>query len=210
MRCGVTTGARGSAGRVEASCVFGHHKISRIHGFRPAPAGLLLVPKAPNPAIRASSPSARASPMAANTRSTASLATALLRPVRATSRSAISALFTRSPHPPSCPAPRLPIGQGAGQRSPPKRTVHRGRFRIPYRPSHRPAIRPASTSVGVRTRCAPEWPPPSSGPPAPPRFIGHSTWMSRTGSRPKRLGMRVFTSSTIRETAVSGSSAATK
>src|SRR6516162_5159239 len=24
--------------------------------------------------------------------------------------------------------------------------------------------------------------------PTPPRFIGHSTWMSRIGSRPKRLG----------------------
>src|SRR5215510_8203932 len=27
--------------------------------------------------------------------------------------------------------------------------------------------------------------------PTPPRFIGQSTWMSRTGSRPKRLGIRV-------------------
>src|SRR6266513_882907 len=29
--------------------------------------------------------------------------------------------------------------------------------------------------------------------PTPPRFIGHSTWMSRIGSRPNRLGMRVVT-----------------
>jgi len=27
------------------------------------------------------------------------------------------------------------------------------------------------------------------------RFIGHSTWISRMGSSPKRRGMRVFTSS---------------
>src|SRR6202043_1907811 len=46
--------------------------------------------------------------------------------------------------------------------------------------------------------------------PTPPRFIGHSTWMSRIGSRPNRWGMRVFTSSMIRGTAVSGSSACTK
>src|SRR5665213_2504548 len=43
--------------------------------------------------------------------------------------------------------------------------------------------------------------------PTPPRFIGHSTWMSRMGSSPKRWGMRVFASSMIRGTAVSGSSA---
>jgi hypothetical protein len=30
--------------------------------------------------------------------------------------------------------------------------------------------------------------------PTPPRFIGHSTWISRVGSRPNRLGMRVLTS----------------
>src|SRR6516165_4419200 len=47
-------------------------------------------------------------------------------------------------------------------------------------------------------------------PPTPPRFIGHSTWMSRIGSRPNRLGIRVFTSSMIRPTAVAGSSACTK
>ena len=45
--------------------------------------------------------------------------------------------------------------------------------------------------------------------PTPPRFIGHNTWMSRTGSNPKRCGMRVFTRSTMRVTAVSGSSAGT-
>ena len=26
--------------------------------------------------------------------------------------------------------------------------------------------------------------------PSPPRFIGHSTWTSRTGSSPKRAGIR--------------------
>src|SRR6266567_784360 len=46
--------------------------------------------------------------------------------------------------------------------------------------------------------------------PTPPRFIGHSTWISRMGSRPKRRGMRVLTSSTMRGTAASGSSASTK
>src|SRR6266700_5467239 len=41
--------------------------------------------------------------------------------------------------------------------------------------------------------------------PTPPRFIGHSTWISRMGSRPKRRGMRVFTNSIMRGTAASGS-----
>ena len=36
--------------------------------------------------------------------------------------------------------------------------------------------------------------------PTPPRFIGQSTWMSRIGSRPNRLGIRVFTSSMMRAT----------
>src|SRR5215831_17208724 len=45
---------------------------------------------------------------------------------------------------------------------------------------------------------------------APPRFIGHSTWMSWMGSRPNRLGMRAFTNAMMRPTAVSGSSACTK
>src|SRR5947207_10548918 len=31
--------------------------------------------------------------------------------------------------------------------------------------------------------------------PTPPRFIGQSTWMSRMGSRPNGLGIRVLTSS---------------
>jgi hypothetical protein len=44
-------------------------------------------------------------------------------------------------------------------------------------------------------------------PPTPPRFIGQRTWTSRIGSRPKRRGMRVLTSSMMRGTAVSGSSA---
>jgi hypothetical protein len=34
--------------------------------------------------------------------------------------------------------------------------------------------------------------------PTPPRFIGQSTWMSRIGFKPKRLGMRVFTNSKMR------------
>src|ERR1700720_934853 len=34
--------------------------------------------------------------------------------------------------------------------------------------------------------------------PTPPRFIGQSTWMSRMGSRPNRLGIRVFTNSIMR------------
>ena len=42
------------------------------------------------------------------------------------------------------------------------------------------------------------------------RFIGHSTWMSRMGSRPNRFGILVLTSSMIRATAVSGSSTCTK
>ena len=63
-------------------------RASPVLGLRPVRAGLLLVPKVPNPAIRTSSPLARASPMAANTPSTASLATTLLSPVRAASRSA--------------------------------------------------------------------------------------------------------------------------
>src|SRR5271169_5700446 len=33
--------------------------------------------------------------------------------------------------------------------------------------------------------------------PTPPRFIGQSTWMSRIGSSPKRLGIRVFTNSPV-------------
>src|SRR5260370_848130 len=37
--------------------------------------------------------------------------------------------------------------------------------------------------------------------PTPPRFIGHSTWMSRMGSKPNRWGMRFFTSSMVRGTA---------
>ena len=44
----------------------------------------------------------------------------------------------------------------------------RPRNALTDRPSARPAIRPASTIAGVPTRCAPRWPPPSSGPPAPP------------------------------------------
>ena len=33
----------------------------------------------------------------------------------------------------------------------------------------------------------------------PPRFIGHSTWMSWIGLKPKRLGIRVVTSSVTRD-----------
>ena len=36
-------------------------------------------------------------------------------------------------------------------------------------------------------------------------LIGHSTWMSRMGSKPHRFGIRVVTKSRMRETAVSGS-----
>ena len=43
--------------------------------------------------------------------------------------------------------------------------------------------------------------------PTPPRFIGHRTWTSRIGLRPNRCEIRVFTRSTIRGAAVSGSSA---
>jgi hypothetical protein len=46
--------------------------------------------------------------------------------------------------------------------------------------------------------------------PTPTRFIGQSTWMSRIGFKPKRSGMRIFTNSKMRCTAVSGSSAGTK
>ena len=56
---------------------------SPVPGLRPVRAGRLLVPKVPNPGTGTSSPSASASPMIANTPSTASLATALLRPVLA-------------------------------------------------------------------------------------------------------------------------------
>jgi thiamine pyrophosphate-dependent acetolactate synthase large subunit-like protein len=45
--------------------------------------------------------------------------------------------------------------------------------------------------------------------PTPPRFIGQSTWISRMGFKRKRFGMRVLTNSTMRGTAVSGSSAGT-
>ena len=56
---------------------------SPVPGLRPVRAGRLLVPKVPNPGTRTSSPSASASPMIAKTPSTASLATAFLRPVHA-------------------------------------------------------------------------------------------------------------------------------
>ena len=70
---------------------------SPVLGLRPVRAGRLLVPKIPNPGSRTSSPSASASPMVANTPSTASLAALLLSPVRAAKRSAISVLFMCSP-----------------------------------------------------------------------------------------------------------------
>ena len=70
---------------------------SPVLGLRPVRAGRLLVPKVPNPGSRTSSPSASASPMMANTPSTASLAAPLLTPVRAAKRSAISVLFMCSP-----------------------------------------------------------------------------------------------------------------
>ena len=54
---------------------------SPVLGLRPVRAGRLLVPKVPNPGSRTSSPSASASPMMANTPSTASLAAPLFTPV---------------------------------------------------------------------------------------------------------------------------------
>ena len=69
---------------------------SPVLGLRPVRAGRLLVPKVPNPGSRTFSPSARASPIIANTPSTASLAATLLSPVRAAKRSAISVLFISS------------------------------------------------------------------------------------------------------------------
>ena len=66
---------------------------SPVLGLRPTRAGRLLVPKVPIPGSRTSSPSARASPLIANTpstASTASLAAPLLSPVRAARRSAPS------------------------------------------------------------------------------------------------------------------------
>src|SRR5437870_9620418 len=41
--------------------------------------------------------------------------------------------------------------------------------------------------------------------PSPPRFIGQSTWISRTGSSPKRLGMRSCTMVSSFRTPSSGS-----
>ena len=121
----------------------GSETASPLLGLRPVGAGLLLVPKNPNPAIRTSSPLARASPMAANTSATASLAAALLRLIWAASRSAISALFTRSPPPPSYPVP-FPITRREWRRSTaaPEETARRGQFRLADRPSRWPAIRP--------------------------------------------------------------------
>src|SRR5215469_8321884 len=46
--------------------------------------------------------------------------------------------------------------------------------------------------------------------PRPPRFIGHRTWMSRIGSKPKRLGMRSRTTVSTFRTPSSGSAASTK
>ena len=50
----------------------------------------------------------------------------------------------------------------------PVATRRRRGNRIPHRPSDRPATRPASTSAGAPRCCAPQWRPPSSGPPAQP------------------------------------------
>ena len=47
-------------------------RFSPVLGLRPVRAGRLLVPKVPKPTTRASSPLARASPIASNTASTAS------------------------------------------------------------------------------------------------------------------------------------------
>ena len=92
---------------------------SPVLGLRPVRAGLFLVPKGPNPAIRTSSPLASASPMAANTPSTASL---------------VTALFTRSPPPPSYPV-LLAITRRAWRRpkAAPEETAHHARRRCAYR-----------------------------------------------------------------------------
>src|SRR3954447_12463171 len=58
--------------------------------------------------------------------------------------------------------------------------------------------------AGFRAACSSRF---SERAPTPPRFIGHSTWMSRIGSRPKQWGMRAPTSSIMLTTAVSGFSA---
>ena len=65
--------------------------------------------------------------------------------------------------------PPLPSGPTGPILTAPRRsTAVREEASLADRSSHRPAIRPASTSAGVRTRCAPRWLPPSSAPPAPP------------------------------------------
>jgi len=111
-----------TVGDVDADIEF----ASPVFRLAPARSSLLLEPKIPIPAIRISSPSARASLMAGNAPSTASLATTLLRPVRAASRSAISSLFNRCPPPPTCPPSRLPSSIRVVQRT--VADCHRGRI----------------------------------------------------------------------------------
>src|ERR687891_1904131 len=52
----------------------------------------------------------------------------------------------------------------------------------------------ALSSGGLSTFCSSRF---KARAPRPPRFIGHKTWISRIGSRPKRAGIRSFTISTI-------------
>ena len=81
-----------NVGAVEAAMF----RLSPVLGLRPVRAGRLLVPKVPKPAIRTSSPLARASVIASNTVSTAFPAADLPTPARPATRPAMSDLFTRS------------------------------------------------------------------------------------------------------------------
>ena len=81
-----------NAGAVDA----GIDRLSPVCGLRPVRAGRLFVVNVPNPAIRTCSPSARASPTASNTASTASPAADWLKPIRSATRPAISDFFMPS------------------------------------------------------------------------------------------------------------------
>ena len=67
--------------------------LSPVYGLRPVRAGRFLVPKVPNPGIRASSPFARACPMTLSTLSTASFAAVFFMPVWPARRPASSTLM---------------------------------------------------------------------------------------------------------------------
>ena len=70
--------------------------FSPVRGLRAVRAGRSLVPKVPNPTIRTSSPSARASATTSKTPLIAAIAATLLLPVRLARRSANSDLFTHA------------------------------------------------------------------------------------------------------------------